>query len=289
MLCCMRKFIVALLLAATTTPAWGWGSEGHRIVALVATDHLTPTARKNVKALLGAETLADIASWPDAYRPLETQTASWHYVDLPAGETTYDRDRDCPAQPGVKKGTANDKWRDCAVDRILFFEDRLADAKLDPPDRATALKYLVHFIGDLHQPFHASGVERGGNGIPVTEFGSDKCGSYTCNLHSVWDSGLIQHRNLTESQYTALLERSIRKSNPVLGEDDPAQWASQSKILSDAALVPKNSDIDEAYFVKQIPIVDQQLELAGLRLASVLNGILTAAPTGFHPLVSASK
>lgn len=285
----MKKLIAALLLAAMTTPAWGWGSQGHRLVALVAMDHLTPTARKNVKALLGEETLADIASWPDAYRPLETQTGSWHYVDLPADQITYDRDRDCPTQPGVKKGANNDKWRDCVVDRILFFEGRLADAKLDPADRTTALKYLVHFIGDLHQPFHASGVERGGNGIPVVEFGSEKCGGYNCNLHSVWDSGLMQHRNLSEAQYKALLEKNIRKSSPSLGENDPALWASQSKVLSDAAMVGKNASIDEAYFVKEIPVVDLQMELAGLRLASVLNGVFTAPPVKFHPAAVAAR
>ena len=279
----MKTLAAALLLTFATSSAFAWGPQGHKLVALVATDHLTPTAKKNVKALLGSETLSDVASWADAYRPLETQTGPWHYVDLPPSGTTYDRDRDCPTQPSVKLGAPNDKWRDCVVDRILFFESRLADTKLDPADRATALKYLVHFVGDIHQPFHASGVEKGGNGIPVTEFGSEKCGAYNCNLHSVWDSGLILHRKLDDDAYRKLLEAEIRKSKPDTGANDPALWAGQSKVLSDAALVPKNGTIDEAYFQKEIPVVDRQLELAGLRLASVLNGIFTAPPVKFTP------
>lgn len=287
----MRKLLAPFLLAATllsSTPSFAWGPQGHKLVALVAMDHLTPVARQNVRALLGSETLADVASWPDSYRPFETQTGSWHYTDIPGTETTYNRDRDCPTQPTVKMGSPADKWRDCATDRILFFEGRVADATLDPADRAIALKYLVHFIGDIHQPFHASGVEKGGNGIPVTEFGSDKCGNYTCNLHSVWDSGLILHRNLPDAQYKALLEADIRKNHLEAGPNDPVAWTERSKALSNDAMVPKNGIIDEAYYNKEIPVVDNQLELAGLRLAAVLNATFTAPPKKFVPAAADS-
>ena len=274
--------VVSAVLSAV--PCRAWGPQGHKLVAQVATDHLAAVAKKNVKALLGPETLADVASWPDVYRPLETQTAAWHFVDIPAENDTYDRDRDCPVQPNVKLGSPGDKWRDCVVDRILFFEGRVGDTKLAYPDRAIALTYLVHFIGDLHQPFHAYGPERGGNGIPVVEFGSATCGKFPCNLHSVWDSGLILHRQLNDGQYLALLEKNIKSSPPVTGVDDPAVWAGQSKALATAAVVPPNGAVDQAYFDREIPVVDQQLALAGLRLAAVLNRIFVAPPVKFVPV-----
>ena len=280
------KLVAAVTLAfvASASSAHAWWEKGHRLVASVAADHLTPVARRNVKALLGNESLADVASWADAYRPLETQTGGWHYVDLPAASDTYDRDRDCPTQPGVKAGSRNDKWRDCATDRILFFEDRLRDKTLDPTDRALALKYLVHFVGDIHQPMHASGVEQGGNGIAVTAFGSASCSNFgKCNLHSIWDGYLIDHTGLTENKYLSRLESEIRSKKLQAGSNDPAVWTNESKLASDAAMVPKNSDIDQAYFDRSMPVIDQRLELAGLRLASVLNDIFSERPTQFHP------
>ncbi len=279
----MKKLCLALFLGVVSLPAFAWGPQGHALVAMIAADHLTPVARKNVKALLGSETLADVASWPDAYRPLVTQTGAWHYVDIPEGTTTYVRDRDCPPQPGVKLGAGNDKWRDCVVDRILFFEQRVGDTTLDPADRAVALKYLVHFIGDIHQPMHAMNLERGGNGINVVAFGSEKCGNGNCNLHSVWDSGLILHRNLDVAQYKAALETQIKQDSVQAGTGDPAQWASESKALADAAIVEKGGSVDEAYYQREIPVVDRQLELAGLRLAAALNNIFTTAPAKFRP------
>ena len=94
----------------------------------------------------------------------------------------------------------------------------IADAKLDPIDRATALKYLVHFVGDIHQPLHATGVEIGGNGIPVTAFGGTSCStSGKCNLHNIWDGYLIDHRNLTDAISTSLAWKpkfARRRSSP---------------------------------------------------------------------------
>jgi hypothetical protein len=289
----MRKLLASLassaLVLATLVPApaFAWWEKGHRLVGQIAWDHLTPMARRNVKALLGTESLGDVAAWADVYRPLVTQTGGWHYTDIPGDKTTYDRDRDCPTQPGVKAGSYGDKVRDCATDRILFFESRIADPKLDPSERAESLKFLVHFIGDIHQPFHASGVEKGGNGIQVKAFGQESCGSNPnskCNLHAIWDGYLIDHRNLTNSQYLSRLEADIRRERLTAGSTDPVAWTEQSKELSDAAMVPSGTDIDEAYFQKNIPVIDRQMELGGLRLAADLNAAFTAPPAVFHPV-----
>ena len=280
--------LAAALLPCAAAPAHAWGPQGHKLVAMVAMEHLTPIAKRNVKFLLGKETLADVASWPDVYRPLETQTGPWHYVDIPEGDT-YDRSRDCPTQPGVKAGTTNDKLRDCVVDRILFFEGRVGDASLDPADRATALKYLVHFVGDIHQPLHTTGIQKGGNGIAVSVFGSTTCGKYPCNLHSVWDSGLILHRELSDAKYLSLLNREFAANAPAAQPDDPAAWANEGNALVPELMLPQNGTVDQAYFDREISVVDRRLELAGLRLAAVLNRTFTTPPVTFKPATTDTK
>src|SRR5437867_384977 len=92
---------VALIVAALSAGAEAWGSQGHRLAALVAANHLTPIARQNVSRLLGTESLADVSMWADAYVDGNFQTYSWHFVDIPLDARGYDRERDCPRQPGV--------------------------------------------------------------------------------------------------------------------------------------------------------------------------------------------
>jgi len=270
--------LACLLAALAVVQVEGWGPQGHRVVAIVATNHLTPAARQNVQLLLGDESLADVAVWADEYLQGNNQTSYWHYVNIPADARGYDRDRDCPRQPGVSAGGRGDAWRDCVVDRIRYNQERVANRMLDRADRAVALKFLVHLIGDLHQPFHALGVERGGNGIPVSAFGSAKCGypdgtRFDCNLHSLWDSELIAHRKLRDRAYAAELERQItaRRWN---ASGSPADWAMESHGLATAALLPPRGEADEAYYRAHIAQIDERLALGGLRLARTLNEAL---------------
>lgn len=284
----VRAFLVSVVLlalyAASPASVHAWGGQGHRLVGLIAFKHLTPIAKQNVAWLLGKQSLADIASWADSRVTDEQQTAPWHYLNIPPGAAGYDRDRDCPRQPGVAAGARADKWRDCAVDRITYFEQQLADPKLDRLDRGTALKYLVHFIGDLHQPFHALGVGRGGNDVIVKVFGSANCSNdpartIPCNLHSVWDSRLIAHRQLDEAPYLIVLERLIiEKRLAGLPPGTPEEWAVQSWTLGKAALVAPDTDITEGYYKTNIPIIETRLALAGVRLAAVLNRVFVAPP-----------
>lgn len=279
-----RLALLLVLATIASTTVHAWGPQGHRLVGLVAANHLTPVARQNVAWLLDDRSLADVSIWADQYLEGNYQTSFWHYVNIPMEATRYDRDRDCPRQPGIAAGTRYDRWRDCVVDRIPYHQERLSNAALDRPDRAVALKFFVHFVGDLHQPFHALGVERGGNGILVTVFGSPTCGGSAsaptpCNLHHVWDTALIAHRQQDDANYVAGLERLIvteRLATRPTGT--PAEWAMQSLALSKAALLPQQGIVDEAYYRAQIPVVDERLALAGLRLAALLNAAFTAPP-----------
>lgn len=250
---------VAVTLAGASVE--GWGPQGHRLVAIVAANHLTPAARKQVTSLLGGESLADVAIWADEYVEGHRETAPWHYVNIPADGRRYVRDRDC------LRG-------DCVVDRIRYHQERLANRSLRRADRAMALKFVVHFVGDLHQPFHAIGVERGGNGIPLSIFGSATCGRgdplRPCNLHGLWDSELIAHRKLRDRAYAAELERQIA-ARKWTASGTAAEWAMESHALARAALLPARGDADDAYYRKHIAKVDERLALGGLRLAAVLN------------------
>ena len=194
------------------------------------------------------------SSWADHYIDAQYQTFYWHFLNIPPEATSYDRDRDCPRQPGVVEGARGDVWRDCAVDRILYNRGRIADPTLDRADRAIALKFLVHFVGDIHQPFHALGVGHGANDMKVSVFGSDTCGDYPCNLHSVWDGGLIAHRNLDDAQYLAALDALIRQNNwearPTGG---PAEWAMQSHDLGNAALLPQGGQVTKPTTARRFP------------------------------------
>jgi len=242
-------------------------------VAEIAADHLTPAAAAQVKELLGKQTMADVAVWADDYRENHRETAPWHYVDIPAQDKDYLRERDCPVPRGLKPGAAT-PWRDCAVDRILYFEQQLADAKTTRAQKVFALKFLIHIVGDLHQPLHAMGEARGGNAIVVTLFGATKCGDWPCNLHWTWDIGLIEHTRLDEKQYVAKLETQIAQQKLAdLPPATPVDWANASHRAALAAWVPDGTAIGQQYFDAEVGTLDRALELGGLHLADVLNAI----------------
>ena len=266
-----------LLLCFVLIPqCHAWGREGHRLTALVAQEHLSPTAEANVRYLLGKDTLADVAPWADEYREDHRETAPWHFVEIPGAQDTYDRLRDCP----LSEGNAASPWRDCVVDRILYFEDQLKDPAVNKKQKEFALKFLVHLIGDIHQPFHTIATARGGNTIQVTFFCTPQCGPRSlCNLHGVWDDELIDHQDLSEKKYVAHLDSEILEHNwDKLPEGDPISWANASHHYAQAAFVPNNTPISSDYYDKTIKVVDQQLALGGLRLADVLNRIFTDPP-----------
>ena len=284
----MRRAIAFVVLFVTLVSSMAvlraWGAQGHRLVGLIAADRLTPIARENVRWLLDGQTLADVSSWADTITGEQVQTSYWHYLNIPPDAAGYDRDRDCPRQPGVAAGSRGDRWRDCVVDRIAYWEERLANLKLDRADRATAMKFVVHFIGDLHQPFHALGVGRGGNDVHVRIFGEANCGKdadkpIPCNLHSVWDSRLIGRRAIDDRAYLEVLQKLITdKGWGAQPAGTPAQWAEQSWRLGKEALVAPGTNIDEGYYRRHIGVIDERMALGGVRLAAVLNRVLTARP-----------
>jgi S1/P1 Nuclease len=252
-----------LLLLVSHPQAFAWGSRGHRIIADIAWDHLNETTRERLRPFLGDNDLASIATWADDIRSGRPETGPWHFVDIPPDRGVY-QPQDCPED-------------NCVVARINQFAGILGDPGQPFAARSESLKFLVHFVGDLSQPFHAMADARGGNDIPVSAFGSTQCGDYKCNLHSIWDSELITHTGLREHQYARALEAMIVADHMQADSEDPVVWANESLQLAKQAWVQPQADIDEAYYLRERPVVDRQLALAGLRLARLLNEELGGA------------
>jgi hypothetical protein len=185
------------------------------------------------------------------------ETAPWHYVNIPGDSSGYDAHRDCAEG-------------DCIVAKIEEFSAILKDQRRSSEDRREAVMFLIHLVGDIHQPMHAIGDARGGNDVPDVEFGNVICGFHPCELHSTWDSGLIRHTRLTEQQYVHRLEATIT-SDHLQTSGDPKQWANESFRDAQAAWVDLDTDIDEDYFRRELPVLNERLALAGLRLAALLN------------------
>jgi hypothetical protein len=152
-----------------------------------------------------------------------------------------------------------------------------------------ALKFLVHLIGDIHQPFHALGDARGGNDIQLNFMGSTQCGTYRCNLHGVWDEGLIEHEGLSEKKYTEHLVQEINENHwERMAGGSPSAWADVSHHYAVQAELPTGALITRAYVAEESKVVDAELALGGLRLARVLNRILgsPAAPDPQRQILS---
>jgi hypothetical protein len=269
-----KNYAVVAVILCIPIPSFAWGPEGHKIVAEIARIHLSPAASQQVRELLGNEDLAAVSTWADEIRKDRPETYGWHFVDIPLSASGFLQTRDC-FYVDEKHPAANNDHHNCVVDRIEMFERVLADKKAPIEQRREALKFVVHFVGDVHQPLHAAGEARGGNDIHVVLFGSADCGGRPCNLHWVWDGGLIEHTQRSEASYVTYVADLIAHGNlKVHAGGTPEQWANESFRLAHQVWVQDGGAVDEAYFQKNIGIVNERLALAGLRLARVLNEAL---------------
>src|SRR5262249_2872378 len=198
---------------------------------------------------------------------------NWHFVDIPIDSTQYDPATECKATP---EG-------DCVVaelDRLIKTELRCAT---DPAAKMEALKFAVHFVGDIHQPLHTVKDKTGGNGIPVAVYLKGLACSQACkaplasNFHAAWDVDLIHAAVFDWGAYVDRLESGWLKSpdaqQPGIDGGTPTDWALETHALAQTVwnqLTP-NDVVDDDYFKKALPVLDRQLGVAGLRLARILN------------------
>ncbi|TAN06264.1 MAG: hypothetical protein EPN36_04785 [Rhodanobacteraceae bacterium] len=248
--------LVATLLCAP--PALAWGPRGHRIVARLAEAQLTPQAwaeAQRLLALRGAQHLSDVANWADDLRntdpALFQRTRRMHFVNFHSGDCIYDPPRDC------RRG-------ECAVAAIEKYSAILANRANPPAKRAEALAFVVHFVGDIHQPLHADyRHDAGGNDFQVRWHGRGT------NLHKVWDSLMLDSTHLSAAQYTRKLQA---EDSSIATGGTPVEWAEEScRIDRDDGVYPRTHFIDQAYVDRELPIAEQRLRQAGARLAALLN------------------
>jgi hypothetical protein len=236
-----------------------WWDLGHRIVARIAEQRLTAHTREAVRQILEGQSLADASVWADNIRQYRHDADPLHYVNIPLSDTAYDPERHCP------KGR-------CILAAIAADEQALSSPASSPVDRAEALRFLVHFIGDLHQPLHvADDHDRGGNQRTVYLAGD------STNLHKVWDGELLEHQGVTESEYLEMLRREMDTMDlAALERGTVVDWAMEGHrtAVEHAYHLRRNGRIGEAYIRENRPIIDHALIAAGVRLAKVLNDVL---------------
>jgi hypothetical protein len=275
----LRLVLITLsLLLVSHDRLWAWGQEGHSIIAEIADLNLTASARAHVTAILGqTASLASIASWADDIRDERPETYNWHFVDIPLDADHYDPRRDCLDS---SKG-------DCAIKAIERNQKTLSDANASAQDKKEALMYLVHFIGDIHQPLHAVGDYRGANDYPVKFFvDPQKKTKEETNLHAVWDSNLIRTTVWDWGAYVRRLQDNWLPGKDVrqLTAGTTVEWTEEAhKAARDVAFkAAMNADLGEDYLTLAQPTVDRQLAVAGLRLARILNEMFAdgAKPCG---------
>lgn len=276
----MKRLLPALILLAVAAPAFGWSKQGHQLVGSLAEADLTPAARAEVQRLLAGEpdpTLAGVSTWADEIRAesrttgnaLGERSSRWHYVNFPDAGCGYDAARDCPDG-------------NCVVGAITAQQAILADRTRSDEERRNALKFVVHFVGDAHQPMHAGlASDRGGNNFQVNYRGKGAPGGQGTNLHGTWDYWLLQSAGLDNAAYmTRLLgqppgiDRSFDAADPALA------WTLEScALIADEAIYPstRRRNITDDYLDKHRPTAERRVRQAGTRLARLINGALDPA------------
>ena len=267
------KAVIGLLALSTIallpSGAWAWGGEGHRTIALIAADRLTPAARAEVSDLLGGDargSMEEVSTWADEIRRDRPETAPWHYVNIEISTNGYDAGRDCSAG-------------DCVVAQVQKDERILADHQLAKPVRAEALRFLIHFVGDLHQPLHcADNHDRGGNEVRVL------VGAGETNLHAVWDTNVVAALGQNPDQVASGLVAQITPEEAnSWSRGAPEDWANETFGIAKRVIYPALPGaggttapivLPRDYAARQRPVTAVQLERAGVRLAVMVNTAL---------------
>jgi hypothetical protein len=291
----MTRSVVAGVLAlgvasGAAAPALAWGDLGHEVTALIAYRHLTPSAKAKLDALLASDPdtltppdFASRATWADKYRGSHRETAAWHFVDVELDHP--DLAAACFGYPALAAGqpASQGRARDCVVDKIQEFSHELADPATPPPERLLALKFLIHFVGDLHQPLHgADNHDRGGNCVKLSP---SPDGDVT-NLHAFWDSTVVRAQGSSAPEIAAKLDAQITPAEiREWSTGAPRDWARESYQMAkaDAYRLPTRPTCEGGGPISLSPEYQAaatrdaalRLEQAGIRMAAVLNHALS--------------
>jgi hypothetical protein len=307
----------AIILLLSPVRAWPWGCEGHQAVAMIAEKHMKAHALEMANKLLqsqpidpalprfcvgaGLDLMADSATWPDDLRKVRPEASPWHYIDIPRDAPRSALADSCPAATG------------CVTSAIEHQIELLRNDSTDPRVRADALRFIIHFVGDLHMPLHCvSNNDEGGNCVPVNFFGNPpvernpQFETYAPNLHAIWDYGIIQRMKGQEpvAQWAASLDQQFSSQDAAWEKAGVhvEDWAWEGHELADSVVYTKlpvaipvekpvpvkgcsddnhvstrmlklNEQISQQYVDAVAPTINEQIAKAGVRLAMVLNQI----------------
>ncbi len=281
----VRKcWFVVLALSVVLSPAraWAWGQEGHCIVARIAEAHLSGKARDGIRDLIGSRSISDprIAVWADEikrsayFQRRYPNNQKWHFIDLDVGTDLESLDLD--------KACTHD---DCVWKRVPYFVAVIKDAKAQLQDRREALFFVVHLIGDAHQPLHCAerNEDHGGNMVRVKLPHDEGGHAPVSNLHRVWDTDLVQEAmaGLSRDDFADRLDGQITpQQRKQWASGDLKSWIRDAhKLAREKAYagIPTSGGhhavfaLPQKYLDDNTEVVKEQLQRAGVRLAAVLN------------------
>lgn len=274
--------VIGVLLPVRTL---GWGNKGHQVIARIAMARLSTSSRQAIAELLAqGETLESVSTWADQIKTQRVETKSWHFVAIPLSDSRYSRLNDCA------------QTETCIIEAIGQQITILKDTNNDSQLRAEALKFLIHLVGDLHQPFHVSTntnpPDRAASLVRVTSLSGR-----STSLANVWDNDLVEYGSRQSAaksagDYATQLSKKFARSSTnqsnqgsfVSTQGSVTDWALETHTLAWGAYYhtngefmvnePKRSwNLDQPYYDKNVPVVEGQLVRAGVRLAKILNDI----------------
>ncbi|RZL61655.1 MAG: hypothetical protein EOO93_12720 [Pedobacter sp.] len=267
------RYILSSLFVVISLTLISWGYTGHKTIGQLTENYLTENAKNEIKNLLGDTTIAEACTWADDARkyPELKETANWHFLNLPLGLSFRDF-----------KNTLDTLKQANLYSALLNAEATLKQNQVTKKQRTEALKFLMHFVGDIHQPMHVSRAEdKGGNTIQLNYEGKGT------NLHSVIDTKLLEHNGFKYDslavQFSKIPKRKIRRWQ----RDPVINWAWESYQISSELYAEidkmKSRNIGVEYYEKHYPMVELRIQQAAVRMAGLLNEIFKDVPLEKRP------
>lgn len=256
----LKKLALGIAIIYAPLQSMAWGTEGHRVAGQIASSYLTPKARLAIKAILGDTSIAIASNWADFIKsdPNYSYLSSWHYIDLDKNYT----------YPELKDFLAQDTKVD-AYTKLNFLISELKKKDLSKENKLLYLRMLIHIVEDVHQPLHVGHTDdKGGNDIKVTWFNNPT------NLHSVWDSQIIDFQQLSYTEYANTINHTTAAERAKWQKAPISEWIFESSQIAGKLYDEvKTGDSLNGYKYNfdHIAIVNQQLVKAGVRLAGILN------------------
>lgn len=257
----LKKLALLALFLYLPVQSMAWGMLGHRIVGQVAESYLKAKTRKEIAKILGSESLAMASNWADLIKsdPAYNYLSAWHYIDFKKDATDND------IRNYLKQDTNTDVYT-----KINFLVSGLKKKSLPQNTKVMYLRLLVHLVGDVHQPMHCGYEEdKGGNDVKVTWFNK------RMNLHSLWDSGLIEYQQLSYTEYANAINHPSAKQIKIWQGDNLSRWIIESHDLSKKLYkeAETHNKLSFRYNFDHIDELNQRLLAGGVRLAGLLNEI----------------